>query len=138
MERLTKQRKYIIEAVKVLNHASLNDIYSYLLKNNLKISLATLYRNLSSLTKDNILRKVDASLNETNYELVSFKPLHDHFICLKCGKIIDIDIKNDNKNNHLDEYDLSSLKLISNSQISYRLSNYYGTCNECLLKNGKK
>ncbi len=129
MERLTKQRKYIIEAVSNLGHATLNMVSTYLSENNLKMSLATIYRNLTSLTDDNILRKVDASLDDTYYELVSYKALHDHFICKKCGRIIDVDKVTYSKKSHFKDK--------SENEVDNMSINYYGTCKDCLNSNNK-
>ncbi len=124
MERLTKQRKYIIEAVTNLGHATFDDIEEYLLNNNLHLSLATLYRNISSLNKDGIIRKVDCSLPSIYYEInQNIKP-HNHFICLKCHKIIDIE--NNNNKDYIDE---------NGNEVIYETSNKYGYCKEC--RNGK-
>ncbi len=120
MERLTKQRKYIIEALKDLGHATFDDIEHYLSKNNLHLSLATLYRNISSLSKDGIIRKVDCSLPSIYYELKEDIRPHNHFICLKCHKIIDIE--NTNKYYYIDEND---------NEVFYQTTNSYGYCKEC-------
>lgn len=127
MERLTKQRVYIIDAVKSLGHASLFDVSNFLKEHDTHLSTATLYRNLSSLTKDNILRKVDISSEDPLYEVVKDNPDHDHFICNVCGNVIDVP-----KNKYFSFIDNMGNK-IETSNV-----NYHGVCAKCLAKGNKR
>lgn len=126
MERLTKQRSYILEAVKSMGHASFNDINEYLKENDAHLSIATLYRNLKSLTEDNILRTVDTTSVEVLYEVVKDNPIHDHFICKCCGNVIDIPKKEEN--GYIDNM---------GNKIEDEHINYYGICSKCLSKVNK-
>ena len=124
MERQTKPRKMIIDCLNNLHHASFDDIFSYLEENNesKKISLSTSYRNISFLEQDGIIRKVDSAMSEPFYELTNM-PKHDHFICTKCHKIVDIPRKI--KKEKYDDYG----NLIQEISI-----NEYGICKDCLEK----
>ncbi len=125
MERMTSQRKEILEALSILGHSSFDTLLDYFKKNNKKISLSTLYRNITSLEADNYIRKVDANTKNILYELTRLDE-HDHFICVKCNKVIDIF----NKKKHL-KYDKDG-NLIEKTNITY-----YGVCKECLEKENK-
>ena len=124
MERQTKPRKMIIDCLNNLHHASFDDIFSYLEENNesKKISLSTFYRNISFLEQDGIIRKVDSAMSEPFYELTNM-PKHDHFICTKCHKIVDIPRKI--KKEKYDDY---------SNLIQEISSNEYGICRDCLEK----
>lgn len=124
LERKTKPRKMIIDCLNNLHHASFDDIFSYLEENNgfNKISLSTFYRNISFLEQDGVIRKVDSTISEPFYELSNIAK-HDHFICIKCHKIIDIPRKN--RKEKYDEYG----NLIQEISI-----NEYGICKDCLDK----
>lgn len=84
------------------------------------ISLGTVYRNLNSLYDANKIRKVISVDEEVHYDNVLVT--HNHFICLKCHKIIDVwerpNIKTDN-----------SFGVVTDYEIYYK-----GQCNECLGK----
>lgn len=121
MERLTRQRKDILGAIKVLHHANLNEIYEYLKKKDKNISLSTVYRNLDSLSEDGLIRNINPHLNEI-YEITDM-PLHNHFLCKKCNKIIDL-----KKHRHKKQYDEEG-NLIEDKQTLF-----IGICKECLEK----
>ena len=71
---------------------------------------------------ENILRRVSINFKEDYYELSEIST-HNHFICEKCGKIIDIF----NNNSSINE--INGNKVISNT------TTYYGICKECLENN---
>lgn len=121
MERLTKQRKDILDAIKTLHHANLDEIYSYLKKENKNISLSTLYRNLDSLSADGLIRNINPHLNEI-YE-VSDMPTHNHFYCTECKKIIDLEKSRTKKQIDKDG------NLVFDKQTVY-----IGVCKDCLAK----
>ncbi|MCX8010512.1 MAG: transcriptional repressor [Ignavibacteria bacterium] len=58
------------------------------------LSLATVYRNLKLLVKEDYLRELSFDDNILRYELKENE--HYHFICEKCSKIFDILLKEDN------------------------------------------
>ena len=54
------------------------------------ISLATFYNTLHLLTRCGIITEIGAPGKERHYD-ACIEP-HAHFICTKCGKIMDIDV----------------------------------------------
>ena len=123
--RLTKQRQAILSLLNEYGHLSFLELKEHLIKEDKDISLATLYRNISSLLDNKLIRKVDlASLKDTYYELVDKKE-HDHFICIKCNRLIDVDKKDDSSLSYLDS---------KNNLILTKNINYYGICKSCLAK----
>lgn len=124
MERITVQRLMIIDALKKLGHATIKDIFSYLESDSIKLSLTTIYRNIDVLIKDNIIRKVSINLKDDYYEIIPKFNEHSHFICEKCGKIIDIDLPKE-----FVQFEDKSDNLYLSQHISY-----YGICGECRKK----
>ncbi|MCI6788557.1 MAG: transcriptional repressor [Mollicutes bacterium] len=122
MERFTIQRKLIFDATKALGHARVKDIADYLNRNSYSISLATIYRNVDSLVLDNLLKRVTLNLKDDYYE-ISAQPNHDHFICKKCGKIIDVEPTNLNFAPFTDKF---------GNEVEQITTTYYGTCSDCL------
>lgn len=122
MQRMTLQRTYILEALSVLGHASLNEIKDYLKVNLKKSSLASIYRNLEVLESDNLIKSLDISNDSKIYEL-SNQAAHDHFICNSCHSLIDVEIIHSNKEN---------IKEIEGNKVEKIVKIYYGICSRCL------
>lgn len=55
------------------------------------ISMGTVYRNLGYLSEHGYIRKITVPGKADSYEKIS--PTHDHLICDKCGRIIDVFFK---------------------------------------------
>mgnify|MGYP002515565645 CR=1 FL=1 len=123
MQRETSQRRVILNEMHMLGHAKKSEFIKHIQSKYPGFNLATIYRNLESLCDDNLLRKVSSNLDEDIYEDTT-KELHDHFICLNCGKIIDIKNKS-----CLDSFLDDSGNLIKSKSITY-----YGICKDCLKK----
>lgn len=89
--KLTNQRKQLINLIYSggHHHFTAEDIYNKAKKNNIKISLATVYNNLNSFKNHGMLNVVKASSDkiyfDTNLEN------HHHFYFEKTGKLRDID-----------------------------------------------
>jgi Fur family ferric uptake transcriptional regulator len=72
-------------------HLSVEDIHRVLTrKNNLNISLATVYRTVKTLYVMGILREVDLAEGHKHYELASgHDDPHHHIVCLNCNTTIE-------------------------------------------------
>lgn len=53
------------------------------------LSVATIYRNISSLVEENWLTPIDVPGDTTRYE-VAGKAHHHHFQCNRCGKLFEL------------------------------------------------
>ena len=125
MERMTIQRTMILKAISSLGHASIKEIDEFLNKNSLKLPLTTIYRNINVLLNDHYIRKVVGSLDNDIYELIPLKEEHSHFICEKCGKIIDVKLSEDFKQTYDENGNFYLRKHVT----------YYGICKDCLKTN---
>lgn len=115
--RNTKQKSTIYSIIDQNGHVSVEELVRYLRQINSKISLATIYRNLNVLTKENKIKKVQ-SANKLVFETI--KENHYHFECEKCHKIFDIDL------------DLINIKINhSPATITRKELFLYGICNGC-------
>lgn len=89
--KYTKQKeKILIEIMKSSKHLTAEEIYQRI--KNEKIGLATVYRSLKLFLSLGIIKEIP--MNGANYyelKIYSQKPLHIHFRCLNCNRIIDID-----------------------------------------------
>lgn len=90
-----------------------------------KLDLVTVYRNVESLEKINVVKKIYTGWNYRVELSEKFKAHHHHLTCSKCGKTIKIDLGNKIEN---------SLKQIADDY-NFRITNHevelYGLCKKC-------
>ena len=85
--RNTRQRNIILEIVNnSYEHLTVYQIYELARCEIPNISLGTVYRNLSNLTDDGKIRKLEVY----GMDRYDRNILHAHFICSRCENIIDI------------------------------------------------
>ena len=90
--RMTKQREIILEELKKLKtHPTASELYDIVRKRLPKISLGTVYRNLEILAEMGMIKKLEIAGKEKRWDGDTSK--HYHFRCLKCGKVEDIFLK---------------------------------------------
>jgi Fur family ferric uptake transcriptional regulator len=89
--KLTNQRKVILDAfLKTERHVSVEDLYNIVRKKNPDIGQATIFRTLRLLHDADIAKEVDLGDKKARYEHKYGHKHHDHLICLKCGKFIEV------------------------------------------------
>ena len=89
--KITPQRLEILHYLDThCSHPTVEEIYSALKQKNPSLSKTTVYNALETLKKHHIIQTVTISGTETRYD---FKDTpHHHFLCSRCGAIIDINI----------------------------------------------
>ena len=89
--KVTHQRLAILKYLDENNtHPTAEEIYSKLKQKNPSLSKTTVYNSLEVLKKYGIIQSLTICGSEHRYD---FKEgMHHHFLCKKCGKIIDIHI----------------------------------------------
>lgn len=121
--KFSKQREIILNEVMNSHlHPTADSIYNSLKKDNPELSLGTVYRNLSQLTKHGFISKLSIPNQSDRYDK-NIKP-HAHLICKDCNNIYDVESETINKfiNDLSNEKDLS----ITNYDIVLQ-----GTCKNC-------
>lgn len=122
----TNQRIEILNFLKGnTRHPSVDEIYKGVKKKLSQISKATVYQNLNLLAHKGLIQEVNIkgiSRFDSN-----IKP-HHHFICQKCGIILDFESK------ELTAYSLNIGKRIKNVSIAATDTHFYGLCNKCKSK----
>ena len=90
--KITPQRLIVLKYLgEHCTHPTTDKIYSDLKTNNPSLSKTTVYNTLDILEKNDIIQSLTISGSEHRYD---FKHgMHHHFLCKKCGKIIDIDVE---------------------------------------------
>jgi Fur family transcriptional regulator, peroxide stress response regulator len=115
----TKQKEIILEAVNELkSHPTADEIYIHLKKDNPRLSLATVYRNLNTYAIEGKIRKVSllGDSERFDYNLSH----HEHFYCESCRKIFDIHFNANEMIKNVGRFNVSSYKLM-----------LFGTCETC-------
>ena len=121
--KITPQRLEIIRYLdNNRNHPTADQIYTDLKKNNPSLSKTTVYNSLEILNKHKIIHTISITGLEARYDIVN--TIHHHFLCNKCGRIIDIDIECPNIRKTL-EY---------GHKIDEVHGYFKGRCRECIEK----
>jgi Fur family transcriptional regulator, ferric uptake regulator len=125
--RNTKQKRLIRDCIKDSGrHMTVDEIYNFIKKQDEKISIATVYRNLRVLEEQGVVKKLymaeDAPLF---YELNdSDEHTHHHLVCSRCGAITDFD-----------EDLLESLEKTIEEKKGFKIKDhrvvFYGLCKAC-------
>lgn len=95
------------------------------LQKKLNLDKATIYRNIKTLLKKEILREIKNDEGVGYYELNCkiHNPIHPHFECLKCKKLFCLEPFN--------AEDILSLSNYSDFEINKIEVKFKGICNEC-------
>ena len=86
--RSTYQRMRILESLKSMGHPNVKEIYGSLVREMPSLSKTTVYNTLDTLYKAGLVNILRIAGEETRYEQTG--NAHCHFLCRKCGKIIDM------------------------------------------------
>ncbi len=92
MKRTTIQNTLVYEAVHKLQcHATADEIYAEVVKENPHISRGTVYRNLQKLSEMGKIRKREIPGGADCYDHLC----HDHYHakCIKCHRVFDVDME---------------------------------------------
>lgn len=123
IRRNTIQKQIVYDSIYVLGHASSDELINYINSNYENISLATIYRNLTILLEDGLVKKVNLNSGVV-YETVKEK--HYHFMCKKCKMIKDVFLEDLS-------YKLNTFDLVEDVNVEL-----YGICEDCLKKEKRK
>ncbi|MCI6930817.1 MAG: transcriptional repressor [Methanobrevibacter boviskoreani] len=123
MERKTVQRDVLLNVIGKAGHITIKDILENAKSCFPSMSIGTIYRNLSVLENEGLIRRIPTIYKEDVYETTDY-PVHDHFICKDCHTIIDLERK-DSFKPYLNKY---------GDNVEEKITVYYGTCVDCLNK----
>jgi Fur family ferric uptake transcriptional regulator len=129
--KITGQRKLILDAfLNNESHISAEELYDQLKREYPGIGLATIYRTLKLLSECGLANELHFSNGVTRYEHLFGHEHHDHLICLRCGKYIEV------VEPAIEELQ-AKLAQKNNFQVLRHRMELYGICHECTknLKN---
>ncbi|MBM7855925.1 Fur family ferric uptake transcriptional regulator [Desulfohalotomaculum tongense] len=125
--KLTPQREQILRVLleNKDKHLSAEEVYMLVKKKSPDVGLATVYRTLELFLDNDIIRSVNFGDGCKRYEFGDQEGHHHHHvICLKCGKIIEID-----------EDLLEELEKKVNKEHNFKITNhelkFFGYCKDC-------
>lgn len=121
--KITPQRLVVMKYLdEHRTHPTADRIYSDLKQNNPSLSKTTVYNSLDTLQKNHIIQSITISSSEQRYDMKT--STHHHFLCKRCGVIIDIDLKCPNEK-----------KILQEGHRVEEVQGYFkGTCKTCLEK----
>lgn len=110
-------------------HPTADTIYLNVKESFPNISLGTVYRNLNLLADLGEAVKISIPHSSDRFDGRTFP--HNHFVCISCGKVIDLEMDsieniNDLAGKHFDG------EILSHSTL------FYGNCADCLEHSAKK
>lgn len=129
-ERNTKQREIILQTIVCSqSHPTMNEIMNKVKEKDGSIGQATVYRNVNKLVDSGKVKRLLLSTDNIRYDGNSFS--HDHLVCIKCGKIIDL-----YDNNYTN--DKKRLEEEYSFKVSSVFTTYEGVCANCQSNIGKR
>ena len=124
MTKHSRQRECIKEFLtNRFDHPTAETIYLNVKKEFPNISLGTVYRNLSLLTNQGIIRKLSTGIGPDRFD-GNTSP-HYHVLCTECGSVLDLDMEN-----------IDHINTLAGSQfdgeIYGHVTYFLGKCRNCL------
>jgi len=88
--RITPERFEVLDAaIEYDGHFGADDLYILMKNQHSRVSRATVYKTLELLAQCELLTKRHFGDNMTRYESSFKKQIHDHLICVDCGRIVE-------------------------------------------------
>ena len=123
--KLTSQRRTILNvATGAGGHFSAEGLLELSKKKDPTVSKATVYRTLDLLKDSKILEEQDFGDGKKSYEIALGRKHHDHFVCVRCGKIIEFE------NEHIEHLQDSEAKK-HKFRVVYHSLKLFGFCKNC-------
>lgn len=105
------------------DHPTAETVYTNIREQFPNISLATVYRNLALLSDIGEIQKIATGVGPDRFDGNALP--HHHFICTKCGRVLDLEMEDIN---HIDEI---AGKTFS-GKIEGHMIHFFGKCPDCL------
>lgn len=124
MAKYSRQRECILKNLQSRrDHPTADMVYESVQVEEPNISLGTVYRNLSFLAENGQILKISTGIGPDHFD--GFTEVHNHFVCRKCGRVLDLDYV-------ADEKIIADASKNFNGEIKGYDLQFYGTCEDCL------
>ena len=87
--KATPQRIGVLKELSKKKHPTIESLYEALREENPSMSLATVYKNISTLKEKGVVVEVNVSDGKMRYDI--YLHPHIHLVCKHCGFIQDVD-----------------------------------------------
>jgi Fur family peroxide stress response transcriptional regulator len=126
----SKKRDEILNIIRsTASHPSARWVYEQLRPAFPRLSLGTVYRNIKTCREEGDLISVGVVQGEERFD-GRVQP-HPHFICTRCGKIIDIAGDRDETLEESANPALPGTGIFTGLQVDHRKTVFYGLCEDC-------
>lgn len=89
--KMTPQRRVILSTfMRIKDHVSAEELYTMVKKEDPAVGQATVYRTVKLLAESGLAETVDFGDGVARYEPHFGQEHHDHLICERCGKNVEI------------------------------------------------
>ncbi len=123
--RETHQRRVIYETIRnTKRHPTADWIYERVRETIPKVSLGTVYRNLTILKQEGLVRELQTVDKRARYD-ADLTP-HAHFTCMVCGEIHDVE--------GVGEIPWEGLRDLVGCEVEYQRVEFIGFCPGCVRK----
>ena len=124
----SEQRKQILDIfLETEEHPTIGDLYELVRKKTPIIGLATVYRTMKVICGAGLAREVDFGDGVRRFEHEYRHQHHDHLVCLKCGRIIEV------MSPEIEKLQQSLAKKHRFTAVRHRME-IFGTCRTCKRK----
>lgn len=126
--KYTEQRRIILESfLKTETHFTVEDLYAKVKEVNQAIGYTTVYRTLKLFTECGLANEMKFKDGITRYEHRFGHEHHDHLICVRCGRLIEV------VEPEIEELQ-EKLARKHHFEIEHHRMELYGTCEKCIKK----
>lgn len=123
--KATPQRISILKVLKKHEHPNIDELYEQIKKDYPAISLATVYKNLSTMIDGGLVIELSIPNNKSKYDIYEYE--HIHLVCNNCLSVQDVDKKEAN----LEDYQ-NTLQSKINSEIdNIKIVVFTKNCSNC-------
>jgi Fur family ferric uptake transcriptional regulator len=126
--RNTRQREEILEVfLSSGGHITADEIFEKVKARDSSIGYATIHRNLALLLDSGLAEEIKIGKGKTRYEQMHMRQHHDHLICLKCGKFIEV------RDENIERLQEKLAEENDFKPVRHKLE-IYGYCKKCINK----
>lgn len=126
--KYTDQRRVILDSfLKTETHFTVDDLYARVKAVNQSIGYTTVYRTLKLFTECGLATEMKFEDGITRYEHCFGHEHHDHLICVKCGRLIEV------VEPEIEELQ-EKLARKHHFDIEHHRMELYGICQKCKIK----
>ncbi|MCF7793055.1 MAG: transcriptional repressor [Candidatus Cloacimonetes bacterium] len=126
--KLTQPRRVILNTIfSYHRHFNVEGLYDVIRKEHKNVSRATIYRTMPLLVESGLIKQSLRCQSKDHYEHIHGHDDHLHFLCVKCGEILEVDSK---------EVDVVVEKLAEENDFELNVYNLAakGLCSKCRQK----